>query len=192
MARFGSEVNRSRIGHPAETAVISTAGQGPLPAGREARPGLNRPANVGPPGTMYENVLIPTDGSEGADHAVERGLDLAETYDATVHALNVIAPMAAADYGTNQVYEVLREEGQAATDEIARRAGDRGLDAVTEVRTGAPHSEILDYVDDHDVNLVVMGTHGRTGLGRYLLGSVTEKVVRLSDVPVLTVPMDGE
>lgn len=141
------------------------------------------------PVAMYENVLIPTDGSEGADRAVEQGLELAETYGATVHALYVVEPVAAANYGTNQVYEALREEGEKATGRIAERADDRGLSVETDVRTGVPHREILDYVDENGIDLVVMGTHGRTGFDRYLLGSVTEKVVRLSDVPVLTVSM---
>lgn len=60
------------------------------------------------------------------------------------------------------------------------------------VAQGTPHQAILDHIDEHDIDLVVMGTHGRTGLDRYLLGSITEKVVRLSDAPVLTVRMPAE
>jgi nucleotide-binding universal stress UspA family protein len=60
------------------------------------------------------------------------------------------------------------------------------------VAQGTPHQAILDYIGEHDIDLVVMGTHGRTGLDRYLLGSITEKVVRLSDAPVLTVRMPAE
>jgi nucleotide-binding universal stress UspA family protein len=72
----------------------------------------------------------------------------------------------------------------------AEAAGVNTIEGV--VAQGAPHQAILDYVDEHDIDLVVMGTHGRTGLDRYLLGSVTEKVVRLSDAPVLTVRMPAE
>lgn len=60
------------------------------------------------------------------------------------------------------------------------------------VAQGAPHQAILDYVAEHDTDPVVLGTHGRTGLDRYLLGSVTEKVVPRSDAPVLTVRLPGE
>ena len=140
---------------------------------------------------MYQNILIPTDGSEGVEKAVEQGLSLAEAYDATVHALYVIEPVYSADYGTNQIIDALQAEGERATEAIEEQSEQRGISATTAVRTGAPHRQILDYVDENDVDLVVMGTHGRTGIGRYLLGSVTEKVVRLSDVPVLTVSMQS-
>jgi len=61
------------------------------------------------------------------------------------------------------------------------------VSVVTAVRTGAPYERILDYADQEGADMVVMGTHGRTGVDRYLLGSVTEKVVRTADIPVLTV-----
>ena len=60
------------------------------------------------------------------------------------------------------------------------------------VLSGRPHRAIVDYAAEYDVDLIVMGTHGRTGLDRYLLGSVTERVVRLSDVPVLAVGEEAE
>jgi len=63
---------------------------------------------------------------------------------------------------------------------------------VSEQRHGEPHRVIVEYANEEDCDLVVMGTHGRTGLQRYLLGSVTEKVVRTCDVPVLTVRHEGE
>ena len=61
---------------------------------------------------------------------------------------------------------------------------------VTETREGVPHDTILEYAEEADVDVVVMGTHGRSGLDRYLLGSVTERVVRSAEVPVLTVRME--
>ncbi|EMA60035.1 universal stress protein [Halorubrum kocurii] len=78
-----------------------------------------------------------------------------------------------------------------ATELIEASAGSLdGIDLTTAVEMGTPHEVILRYADDHDVDLLVMGTHGRTGVERYLLGSVTEKVVRLSDTPVVTVRAD--
>jgi nucleotide-binding universal stress UspA family protein len=78
--------------------------------------------------------------------------------------------------------------------ERAGTAVDRAVDALPDdvptervVREGIPHAAVLDYVDDSSVDLVVMGTHGRTGLDHYLVGSVTERVVRNAPVPVLTV-----
>jgi nucleotide-binding universal stress UspA family protein len=136
---------------------------------------------------MYHNVLVPTDGSEAADRAVTRALELAEAFDATVHALYVVEPLQTTEFDAGNVYDMLRAEGERATEAIAERGREAGLPVETAVEVGVPHRTILEYADEHGVDLVVMGTHGRTGLNRYLLGSVTEKVVRLSDVPVLTV-----
>jgi nucleotide-binding universal stress UspA family protein len=66
------------------------------------------------------------------------------------------------------------------------------VDIETVLRQGAPHTTILEYADEADVDLIVMGTHGRSGIHRYLLGSVTERVVRTADAPVLTVRMERE
>ncbi|QZP36914.1 universal stress protein [Halobaculum magnesiiphilum] len=136
---------------------------------------------------MYDRILVPTDGSTAVEGAIERAIDLAETYDATLHALAVVEPVYTVNEGLGSIYETLEAGARESTDEVAERAAAADVTAVTALRTGVPHREILDYVDDEEIDLVVMGTHGRTGLDRYLLGSVTEKVVRLSDVPVLTV-----
>jgi len=142
---------------------------------------------------MYEHILVPTDGSDGADHAFEQALDLADTYDARLHVLHVIdVSKDAGEFRPVTVLDKLRERGRELTDDLTDRAADAGVEAESEVVQGLPHRVILNYVDDNDVDLVVMGTHGRTGLQRYLLGSVTEKVVRLSDVPVLTVRASDE
>ena len=139
---------------------------------------------------MFENVLIPTDGSDPARKAMETGIDLAAEHDATVHGLYTVEPTYAAESG--QVTETLQRKGERIVSDVAEAAEARGLAAVTEVWTGTPHEEILDYAAENDIDVIVMGTHGRTGLGRYLLGSVTQKVVRLSEVPVLTVQASKE
>jgi nucleotide-binding universal stress UspA family protein len=73
------------------------------------------------------------------------------------------------------------------TDDAAATVEAHDLAAETAVKTGTIHRVVLDYAADHDVDLLVMGTHGRTDLDRHLVGTVTEKVVRLSLRPVLTV-----
>ena len=140
---------------------------------------------------MYDDILLPTDGSEGAEVAIDHALELAERYGSTLHALYVVERIHTADVGTEQIIGAMRSEGKRAVAEIAERAEAKGVEAITEVRVGSPARDILKYADENGVDLVVMGTHGRTGLNRYLLGSVTEKVVRLSDVPVLTVRMNN-
>jgi len=150
-------------------------------------------------GDGYDDVLIPTDGSDCAEVAVEHGLAVAERYDATVHAVNIVNMNAVAsgadswaDEGvdvaaTTDLLDSLETRGENATERVAERAREAGLDAVTEVRDGIPARSLLDYADENDVDLITMGTHGRTGIDRYFLGSTTAKLVRKSEVPLLSV-----
>jgi len=142
---------------------------------------------------MYDRILVPTDGSDGTRAAVEHAIDLATTYDAALHVVYVVDTDVGLDASIPGTLDALEEAGEDAVDEVIRQAEAAGVDAVEGVvARGTPHEAVLEYADEHDVDLVVMGTHGRTGLDRYLLGSVTEKIVRLSDAPVLTVRMPAE
>jgi len=137
----------------------------------------------------YTDVLVPTDGSEGAEAAIDPAVDVARTYDARVHALSVIDTMAmGVDVRSAAILDALEESARSAVESVEAHAARASVSAVeTEVRHGNPYRAIRSYVDDHDVDLVVMGTHGRSGVERYLLGSVAEKTVRTSPVPVMTV-----
>ncbi len=140
---------------------------------------------------MYDAVLVPTDGSPGSEAAIDRAIDLAKTYEAAFHTLYVVET-ASVSFGAEQgaVLEYMEEAGRRAIDEVVSRAEQADVDSVEgSIMDGAPHRAILQYVTDREIDVVVMGTHGRTGLDRYMLGSVTGKVVRLADVPVLTVPL---
>jgi nucleotide-binding universal stress UspA family protein len=144
---------------------------------------------------MFDSVLIPTDGSDPAGRAVRAGIDLAGLVGATVHGLYVVD---ARDYGRLpdgkwvEVQEELATAGERALEDLRAAAEAADLPVETTVETGVPHEAILAYVADHGVDLVVMGTHGRTGLDRALLGSVTEKVLRGTEVPVHVVHGRGE
>ncbi|WP_225336551.1 universal stress protein [Halomicrobium urmianum] len=135
-----------------------------------------------------ESVLVPTDGSDGADAAADHAIDLCEATDAALHAVNVVDLRAFwGDVGSVTILDTLETVGEEAVDDVARRAEAAGLQSVeTSVLSGTPARAIVDYADDHDVDLIVMGTQGRSGLDRYLLGSVAEHVVRLADRPVMT------
>lgn len=143
---------------------------------------------------MYDEILVPTDGSPAADAAIEHAVDLADKYDARVHALYVVdgAAYSTLEAGSEIVIEALEAEGEEATERVEEAADDAGVEATTTVTTGTAYRTIQDYVDDNDIDLIVMGTHGRQGLDRYLLGSVTERVVRTSEVPVMTVRQESE
>jgi nucleotide-binding universal stress UspA family protein len=139
---------------------------------------------------MFDTLLFPTDGSDGADAGLDFALDVAAARDATLHLLSV------ADTSRSVVERAGDDAGplEANADDVvsaaASRARDRGVDATTEVRRGEPYREICDYAAELGVDAVVVPTRGRRGLERYLLGSTTERVVRRSDVPVLTLRPD--
>jgi nucleotide-binding universal stress UspA family protein len=142
---------------------------------------------------MYDRILLPTDGSEGTNRAVRQAIDLAAETGAELHVLFVVEDMPyAPEMMDEQVEMRLREIGQEAVEDIRERADETGVDVESVVEDGTPHQAILNYADSEDIDLIVMGTHGRSGLDRYLLGSVTERIVRSSDVPVLTVRVSGD
>ncbi|MHB9285598.1 universal stress protein [Halobacteriales archaeon Cl-PHB] len=140
---------------------------------------------------MFDRILFPTDGSEGAETVFDHVLDLAEAHDATVYVLNVAdTTRDSLSQIQGEVVDVLEREGAQIVDDAADRARRRNVDVRTDVVQGRPHEAILDNAIDRDVDLVVMPTQGRRGLERLLLGSTTERVLRRSDVPVLTVRPD--
>jgi len=139
----------------------------------------------------YDDVLIPTDGSEAAGVAVDHGLTVAERTGARVHAVNVVDVSdlsSGPDYTLpTELLEQFRDRGERATEEIAAAAEDRGLDALTDVREGFPARDLLDYAAEHGIELIAMGTAGRTGMSRFLLGSTAERIIRHAESPVLAV-----
>lgn len=142
---------------------------------------------------MYDRILLPTDGSEGTNRAVRQAIGLAAETGAELHVLFVVEDMPyAPEMMDDQVEMRLREIGQEAVENIRERADEAGVDVESVVEDGTPHQTILNYADSEDADLIVMGTHGRSGLDRYLLGSVTERIVRSSEVPVLTVRVSDE
>jgi nucleotide-binding universal stress UspA family protein len=136
---------------------------------------------------MYDRILVPTDGSHGATVALDHAIELAVEHGATLHSLYVVSPSRVDGLSRlDDAIEGLTTYGEDLVADATRRAGKRDVDCETAIERGMPHEEILEYAAEADVDLIVMGTHGRTGLERYLLGSVTERIVRASPVPVMT------
>ncbi|AOW79228.1 universal stress protein UspA [Halodesulfurarchaeum formicicum] len=140
---------------------------------------------------MYQDILFPTDGSEGTDQLAAHVGSLAEQYDATVHVVSVLDTRNRFEgpnmgLGESVWSETERERAETVVEEAtAQLPADCSVDRYVE--SGVPHKVILEHADRADVDLIVMGTHGRTGIDHYLLGSVAEKVVRHATAPVLTV-----
>lgn len=151
---------------------------------------------------MYDSILVPTDGSDLAERAVEHALDLATQYGSTVHALYVIDTRNAGrmseavsdlSSGSAQRQEAEQRRERAArevTDGVADRGAELGVEVVSEVRQGSPEEAVIDYSEAQDVDLIVLGARGRTAVGKFLLGSVAGKVARHAAMPVLLVRED--
>jgi len=133
---------------------------------------------------MFETLLVPTDGSACAGWAVALAADLGQHLGAAVHVLHVVDER---HLENAPQHDRLVTTDTRVVDEVVDQLDEAGVEATGAVVTNRPHEGILEYLEEHDVDLVVMGTHGRTGLQRVFLGSVTEGVVRLADVPVATV-----
>ena len=147
---------------------------------------------------MYETVVIATDGSEGVQKAIDEGIALANLTGAAVHGLYVVddrAYVTMSDADLFGVTEALEAEGERAVTEVDERAAAAGVESETVVEHGSPATEIVAYADRVDADLITVGAHGRSGVERLLLGSVTENVVRRTDQPVHVVRVedgDGE
>jgi nucleotide-binding universal stress UspA family protein len=138
---------------------------------------------------MYDRILVPTDGSDNSLAALGHALDLAEVFDARVHALYVVDTETSwLTVSKSEVRDTLRTVGEDAAREALssaeRLAAPTEVSLVTATREGNPADETLDYVTAEDIDLVVMAPHGRQ---HRLLGNVTERVVRGSPVPVTTI-----
>ncbi|WP_331236406.1 universal stress protein [Natronorarus salvus] len=145
---------------------------------------------------MYSDILLPTDGSEAAESAINHALAIGNCFDALVHVLHVTdsshpdqshGGQRFDQVGTDQFSEreTLAEIGREAIGTVTSEAESRGVDTVEHIVPGQPARVIAHYVENEGIDLVVMGSRGHQGVKRALLGSVTERVTGLVDVPVL-------
>jgi nucleotide-binding universal stress UspA family protein len=133
----------------------------------------------------WENILLATDGSTCCDNALARALEIAQERKAKLSAVSVV-------YTNDEFYavgqEVMKElyhEADKVLDKVRKWAGDLGVPAELFVRDGEPHQGIIAMAAEISASLIVMGSHGRKGLSRLLMGSVTERVIGYAECPVL-------
>ncbi|ELY99583.1 universal stress protein [Natrialba aegyptia] len=138
---------------------------------------------------MYDTLLVPTDGSEAAMDAAKHAYSLGERYDAAVHVLAVVEQSESASIvgQGDEKLETLQEDGTEATQKIIEEGLSRDIEAIGAVKVGDPDRVILDYAAEHNVDMIIMSTHGRSGVGRFLMGSITEQVIRGGEIPVLAI-----
>jgi len=139
-------------------------------------------------------ILVPTDFSEPADAALKWATALAREFGSRLYLLHVVPEPYAYPWGTElstlPLNDILTQSEDAARQRLGELAADTALPAeqvVTRAVVGTPVDQVLALVKDEQIDLVVLGTHGRGLVGHLLLGSVAERVVRRSPVPVLTV-----
>lgn len=139
---------------------------------------------------MYDDILIPTDGSDTVPKTLAHALPIAADNDATVHALYVVDSRitAAAEGSDADLEQSLADDGQEAIAEVADRASEQGLETVGEVTRGTPPKAILEYADTRGIDLIVIGTRGKSPREKVTsMGSVSERVVDNASIPVLVV-----
>lgn len=143
---------------------------------------------------MGQHVLVPVDGSAESEAALAYALD--ELPEASITLIHVLAPLSSYGYGGDEYFDYdsyqeeaqrQRDRGEALLDDHRETVAARGVDVETVLATGKPGREIIEAIEAHDVALVVMGSRGRSGVGRVLFGSVAETVTRRSPVPVTIV-----
>ena len=144
--------------------------------------------------TLFNKILLPTDFSDHANEALRYATQLAKTHAASlclVHAYDLL-PYALPDgpIMDERQLETVRAAFQKQLEQLRQTAEATGIGRVeTQLLQGPASSEIVRVAGDQHFDLIVMGTHGRTGLSHLLIGSVTEKVVRRAPCPVLTIPL---
>jgi nucleotide-binding universal stress UspA family protein len=142
-----------------------------------------------------KNVLVATDFGEAADTALAYGRELATRFGATLHVLHVAENVYITAFGAETYAsfapDLQRDIEQSAHKRLSEAVIDSdgsGPKTVPAVMTSSsPAFAIIDYANEHEIDLVIMGTHGRGTLGHFLMGSVAERVVRLAGCPVLTI-----
>lgn len=136
---------------------------------------------------MITSVVIATDGSASVDRAIAVATDIASRFEATIHAVYVLdeGEIASTPEAIRaDLQDSLEEQGKEA---LNRVSDETDINVQTAVRTGQPAAEIIEYVQEVDADLVAIGTRGRHGEHRLMIGSVAEALVRRCPIPVLTV-----
>lgn len=139
---------------------------------------------------MYDTILVPTDGSDGANRAVRHAVELAERFGATLHAMYVVDTRRYGEPGlssTELVINDLEAEGESLLSDVTERAERHGVETVTRCCHGVPSEEIVAHADGVDADVIVVGYQGQTHARPGHIGSVVERVVRNAGRPVFVV-----
>lgn len=153
---------------------------------------------------MYETILVPVDESELSKQVIEQAIAIAEQFDSTVHAMHVVDDrgeshlsqsvdeLAPDSVERREMVERQEEVGNELTETVVERGRESGVAVEQIVFTGDPAEAITDYAAKEGIDLIILGTKGRSAVGKFLLGDVAGKVARHATTQVLLVPSDED
>jgi nucleotide-binding universal stress UspA family protein len=176
---------------PARKLISVRPARKPKPAGTSKK-STPRPAATGP-SLGIRSILVPIDFSIHSKNALKYAVPLAEKFGASLHLVYVVEPtIYPADLGFGQVVlpgveDELREKGGDELESLIEREIGTRVRATSAVRSGNPHQEILREAEEKGVDMIVVATHGHSGVEHMLFGSTADRIVRKSKVPVLTI-----
>ncbi|MDO5852188.1 MAG: universal stress protein [Methanobacteriaceae archaeon] len=130
---------------------------------------------------MFKNILLPVDGSELSDKATKVAIDLAKKLDSTIIVLHVM------DNKLIQPYEILEEEGRVIINKTIKQIKKANVNYVKYMIYANPHDDIRTIVRKSEADLIIMGTHGRTGIRKVLMGSIAQDTLKKTDIPVMLI-----
>lgn len=133
----------------------------------------------------FKRVLVATDGSKYCSAAVERAIDFSQSYGGEISAVSIVDVPAEFYAEAPQAVDDMIYKAKGYVEEVKKQAEASGVKAETFVKEGEAYQAIVDLAKERDMNIIVMGSHGRTGLKRLLMGSVAEKVIGYAPCPVL-------
>ncbi|MBE2281611.1 MAG: universal stress protein [Ignavibacteriaceae bacterium] len=143
---------------------------------------------------MFEKILIPTDLSEHSLSVCEYACDLAKKYNSEIHLLHIIDDFTPIlnvrtfEMTEEKIRNLQKSEAQKEVNKIKKDLEEKlGREMITEVKSGVNHIEIIKYAEENAIGLILLASHGRTGLIHTLLGSVAEKVIRYAKCPVMVI-----
>lgn len=144
---------------------------------------------------MYHKILVPLDGSNEAECVIPHVETLAKTGPAEIEIISIVQPVeipskgriAISEDDLKNITDDIKAESHKYLDQIAARLQRSGIKVHPIILTGKPAESLIEYIENNDIDLVIMATHGRSGITRLFWGSIAEKVLRSVDVPVLLV-----
>lgn len=141
---------------------------------------------------MYQDLLLATDGSDPARRATDHAVELAAQLDATLHVLSVSEDGPTAENQEDRLRNDPEDEAATAAEEAEEVASREGVATTVDMRHGVPQEQIVDFAETNQIDMIVVGTAGRSGLDHLISGSVAEEIVRNAPVPVVTVRDQSE